>query len=256
MNVFLVDDEPLALKRLARMIEGTGRARVMGTAQDPESALAAMQAQPPDALFLDIEMPGLNGFELLARMAAPPLVVFTTAYHQYALQAFEANSVDYLLKPVSPEALDRAFTKLERMLGGAAPRGDFARLLSQVQQALAQPAFAQPASYPTRIASKLGDKVEFVDLAHVTHFYAKDKLTFAATAAKHYIVDPTIAELESRLDPQHWMRIHRSTLLHMEHVKELHTWFGGRVMVRMKDGKTELQVARDRTAVLKEKLGI
>ena len=256
MNVFLVDDEPLARKRLARMIEGTGRARVAGTALDPESALAAMQAQPPDALFLDIEMPGLNGFELLARMAAPPLVVFTTAYHQYALQAFEANSVDYLLKPVSPEALDRAFTKLERMLGGAAPRGDFARLLSQVQQALAQPAFAQPASYPTRIASKLGDKVEFVDLAHVTHFYAKDKLTFAATAAKHYIVDPTIAELESRLDPQHWMRIHRSTLLHMEHVKELHTWFGGRVMVRMKDGKTELQVARDRTAVLKEKLGI
>ncbi len=251
MNVFLVDDEPLALKRLARMIEGTGRARVAGTALDPESALAAMQAHPPDALFLDIEMPGLNGFELLARMAAPPLVVFTTAYHQYALQAFDANSVDYLLKPVTPEALDRAFTKLERMLGGAAPRGDFARLLSQVQQAL-----AQPASYPTRIASKLGDKVEFVDLAHVTHFYAKDKLTFAATAAKHYIVDPTIAELESRLDPQRWMRIHRSTLLHMEHVKELHTWFGGRVMVRMKDGKTELQVARDRTAVLKEKLGI
>ncbi|MEP7364420.1 MAG: LytTR family DNA-binding domain-containing protein [Acidobacteriota bacterium] len=252
MNVFLVDDEPLALKRLARMIEESGRARVAGSAQDPEAALAAMQAAPPDAVFLDIEMPGLTGFELLASMTAPPLVVFTTAYHQYALQAFEANSIDYLLKPVSPEALDRAFNKLDRMLGGAAPRGDFARLLSQVQQALAQPA----PSYPTRIASKLGDKVEFVDLAQVTHFYAKDKLTFAATAAKHYVVDPTIAELESRLDPQQWLRIHRSTLLHIEHVKEIHTWFGGRVMVRMKDGKTELQVARDRTAVLKEKLGI
>jgi two-component system LytT family response regulator len=211
-----------------------------------------MQADPPDALFLDIEMPGLTGFEMLARMSAPPLVVFTTAYHQYALQAFEANSIDYLLKPVSPEALDRAFNKLDRMLGGNAPRGDFARLLTQVQQALAQPA----PSYPTRIASKLGDKVEFIDLAQVTHFYAKDKLTFAATAAKHYVIDPTIADLESRLDPQQWLRIHRSTLLHVEHVKELHTWFGGRVMVRMKDGKTELQVARDRTAELKAKLGI
>jgi two-component system LytT family response regulator len=251
MNVFLVDDEPLALTRLARMIEECGRARVAGSARDPEAALGAMQASPPDAVFLDIEMPGLNGFELLARMSTPPLVVFTTAYHQYALQAFEANSIDYLLKPVTPEALDRAFNKLERMLGGAAPRGDFAHLLSQVRQAL-----AQPARYPTRIASKLGDKVEFIDLAQVTHFYAKDKLTFAATAAKHYVVDPTIAELESRLDPQRWTRIHRSTLLHMEHVKELHTWFGGRMMVRMKDGKTELQVARDRATDLKAKLGI
>ena len=88
------------------------------------------------------------------------------------------------------------------------------------------------------------------------HFYAKDKLTFAATAAKHHIVDPAIAELETRLDPRQWIRIHRSTLLHLEHVKELHTWFGGRVMVRLKDGKTELQVARDRTTELKERLGL
>ena len=252
MNVFLVDDEPLALKRLARMIEESGRAQVAGMAADPEAALAEIQATPPDALFLDIEMPGLSGFELLARLESPPLVVFTPAYHQYALQAFEANSVDYLLKPVSPEALERAFAKLERMLAGTAPRADFARLMSQVQQALGQ----RPPDYPTRIASRLGDKVEFIDLSLVTHFYAKDKLTFAATAAKHHIVDPAIAELETRLDPRQWIRIHRSTLLHLEHVKELHTWFGGRVMVRLKDGKTELQVARDRTAELKERLGL
>lgn len=252
MKVLLVDDEPLALKRLARMLEESGRAQLAGMASDPEQALQAIQAAPPDALFLDIEMPGLNGFELLAQLATPPLVVFTTAYHQYALQAFEANSVDYLLKPISPEALDRALSKLERMLAGAAPRADFARLMSQVQEALGQRA----PDYPTRIASRLGDKVEFIDLTQVTHFYAKDKLTFAATASKHYIVDPSIAELETRLDPRHWIRIHRSTLLHMEHVKELHTWFGGRVMVRLKDGKTELQVARDRTAELKERLGL
>lgn len=252
MNVFLVDDEPLAVKRLARMLEETGRVRVAGLSWDAEEALVSIQNTRPDALFLDIEMPALNGFELLARMEEPPLVVFTTAYHQYALQAFEANSVDYLLKPINPEALDRALTKLERMLGGTAPRGDFARLLTQVQKALAHNA----AGFPTRIPSKLGDKVEFVNLDQVSHFYAKDKLTFAATAGKHYVVDPTISELESRFDPQHWMRIHRSTLLHIEHVKELHTWFGGRVMVRLKDGKTELQVARDRTAALKEKLGV
>ena len=252
MNVYLVDDEPLALKRLERMIEETGRARISGQASDPEAALEAIRSAPPDALFLDIEMPGLSGFELLAQLETPPLVVFTSAYHQYALQAFEANSVDYLLKPVSPEALDRAFSKLERMLAGAAPRADFARLMSQVQQALGQ----RPQDYPARIASRLGDKVEFIDLGQVTHFYAKDKLTFAATATKHYIVDPAIAELETRLDPRKWIRIHRSTLLQMEHVKELHTWFGGRVMVRLKDGKTELQVARDRTADLKDRLGL
>jgi two-component system, LytTR family, response regulator len=106
-----------------------------------------------------------------------------------------------------------------------------------------------------RVGSRTGDRVEFVDVADVTHFYAKDKLTFAVTAAKHHALDFSIAELETRLPPHRWLRIHRATLLNAEFVKELFPWFGGKLIVRLKDG-TELQVARDRAAVVRARLGI
>jgi two-component system LytT family response regulator len=102
----------------------------------------------------------------------------------------------------------------------------------------------------------VGDRVEFIDVAQVTHFYAKDKLTFAVTAVKHHALDLTIAELEQKLSPQRWVRIHRSTLLNVDAVKGLHTWFGGKLLVKLKDGRTELHVARERAAEVKAKLGI
>src|SRR5436190_23082757 len=97
LRVFLVDDEPLALKRLARLLKVTGRVEIAGSTIGPEAALEFLSAETVDALFLDIQMPGLNGFELLARLARQPLVIFTTAFDQYALRAFEVNSIDYLL---------------------------------------------------------------------------------------------------------------------------------------------------------------
>ena len=101
-TAYLVDDEPLALKRLQRMLEASGRVRILGSATDPVDAEAAVNANPPDILFVDIEMPVLSGFDLLRRLRSQPLVIFTTAYSQYALQAFEVHSIDYLLKPVEP----------------------------------------------------------------------------------------------------------------------------------------------------------
>ena len=108
LRVFLVDDEPLALKRLARLLKAGGRVEVIGSTTDPEAALEVLARATIDALFLDIQMPGLNGFELLGRLKLQPLVVFTTAFDQYALRAFEVNSIDYLLKPVEAEQLERA----------------------------------------------------------------------------------------------------------------------------------------------------
>src|SRR5580698_6722122 len=105
IRAWLVDDEKLALTRLARMLRETGKVEIIGTSTDPQEALTSLDEAPVDALFLDIEMPGLNGFELLSRLVSPPAVVFTTAYDQYAIKAFEANGIDYLLKPVTPEAL-------------------------------------------------------------------------------------------------------------------------------------------------------
>jgi len=247
VNAYLVDDEPLALRRMTRLLEDTGRVAVVGSSSDALVAAAELERLKPDVLFLDIEMPGLTGFEFLRQLKRPPLVIFTTAYQQYALEAFEANSIDYLLKPVRPEALDRALTKAERMLSSGKPP-DAAVLLAQVRRVLGD--------YPSRVASRLGDKVEFVELAGVSHFFAKDKLTFAATANKNFVVDQTIAELEAELDPKRWLRIHRAILVNADFVKEMHSSLGGRAILRLKDGKTDLHAARERTAEIRTKLGL
>lgn len=251
MNAFLVDDEELALKRLSRLL--AGRVDIVGTSLDPIEAIEAIQEAKPDLLFLDIEMPGMNGFELLTRLDPQPLVIFTTAYDQYALRAFGVNSVDYLLKPIEVEHLERALSKIERIRAGAEPSVNMRELLSQLAAVTKQ---AVPA-YPERISSRLGERVEFVELSRVSHFFANDKLTYAATATKDFVIDYTIQELEQRLDPRAFLRIHRSTLLNLSYVHELHNWFAGRMVVRLKDEKrTELAVARDRVRILKDKLGI
>jgi two-component system, LytTR family, response regulator len=250
----LVDDEALALRRLSRMLDEDGRVRVGASFTDPAKALAALAGSLPDVLFLDIEMPAMTGFDLLARLPQQPLVIFTTAYNQYALRAFDVHSIDYLLKPVEPEKLDRALTKLERTLAGKEQRPDLTRILEQL--AMAVHAGPQTA-YPSRLSSRLGDHVHFVELSQVSHIYAKDKLTFAAAASKEHAIDWTIQELESRLDPARFVRIHRSTIVNVDYVHELYTWFAGRMLVRLKDEKkTELTVARDRVKVLKERLGL
>ncbi len=255
MRVYLVDDERLALNRLERMLRETGRVDVIGSSTDPERAIPEIELLQPDVLFLDIQMPGLTGFELLGRLSLNPmpLVVFATAYDRYALRAFEVNSIDYLLKPVEEPQLDRALGKLERMLASPAPRPDLDALVKQVTAALQ----AQRNEPIDKIPSRVGERVHFIELDRVTHFFAGDKLTYAATPEKNWVVDKTIAELEQKLDPQRFLRVHRSTLVNLEYVDELFPWFGGRMVLRLKDAKkTELTVARDRLKDLKGRLGL
>ena len=255
MRAFLVDDESLALKRLQRMLAATGRVEIAGTSTDPVEAIEAIVKAKPDVLFLDIEMPGMTGFQMLSKLDPQPLIVFTTAYDQYALEAFGVNSVDYLLKPIEAAQLARALDKVDRMRGGVEPRPEIQKLLDRLAT-LATAGGSQPA-YPDRIASRTGERLELVELARVTHFFARDKLTYAATAAKNYVVDHTIQELEQKFDPRKFVRIHRAILLNLDYVHELNTWFAGRMMVRLKDEKhTELTVSRDRVRALKERLGV
>jgi two-component system LytT family response regulator len=253
MRAYLLDDEELALRRLSRLLAETRRVEIAGSNTDPVAAVGEIGALRPDVLFLDIQMPGLNGFEVLQRLGdTHPVVVFTTAYHEHALRAFEVNSVDYLLKPVEPAKLDRALTKIDRMRGGGEARPDVQELFRRLASVLDP----RPV-YPSRLPSRTGDRIEFVDLRQVTHFYAQDKLTFASTPARDYCVDGSIADLEHKLDPAKFLRIHRSTLLNIEHVAELYSWFGGKVLVRLDDAKkTELTVARDRVKELRDRLNL
>lgn len=253
LRAYLVDDEPLALERLRRLLEETDRVQVVGSATEPEDAVAALSANPPDVCFLDIEMPRLNGFEVLARLPRQPIVIFTTAYNQYALQAFAVNSVDYLLKPVEPEALDRALRKIERLqASGQFAPPDIQTMFRQLMDSMRE---ARP-EFPERIASRLGDRLWFLDLDRVTHFYAEDKLTFAVSEGKTYCVEHTIAELEMKLNPRQFARIHRGTVVNLAWIKEVGLLPGGALNVRLKDGKgTELTVARDRSRDFRERAG-
>jgi len=241
IRAFLVDDEPLALGRLERLLAATGRVAVVGRETDPHAALVALARVEVDVLFLDIQMPGLSGFELLARMSSPPPVVFTTAYDQHALRAFETSSVDYLLKPITVEHLERALTKLERLER---------RVIERLAAALGATPAAAPRP-PERLASRLGSKTRLIELARITHFYAEDKLTYAVVDGKDHIVDASIAELETRFGDG-FVRIHRKTLVNLSFIAELEAG-----VVRLADpARTELIVARDRVAPLKAALGI
>ncbi len=252
LRAYLVDDEPPALERLRRLLEQTDRVHVIGSSTEPEEAVTALSSDPPDVCFLDIEMPRLNGFEVLARLPSQPIVIFTTAYNQYALQAFAVNSVDYLLKPVEPESLERALNKVERLRSSPVAQPDFQKLFQQLANSLRE---TKP-EYPERIASRLGDRLWFLDLVRVTHFYAEDKLTFAVSEGKVFCVDHTIAELEDRLNPRQFARIHRGTIVNLGWVKEVALLTGGALNIRLKDDKeTELTVARDRARDFKARVG-
>ena len=257
LKAYLLDDELPALKRLTRLLESTKKVEIIGSSMNPADAIKALSADLPDVLFLDIQMPGMNGFDLLASLERQPVVIFTTAYDQYALKAFEVNSIDYLLKPIEPEQLERALKKLEQFHGGSKPRWldqpDLRAVLQELSRTLRDPARATLERIPVRV----GERTRFLDVARITHFFSQGRLTFAAIEGKTYCVDWTISELEERLGDSRFVRIHRGILLNLDWLDELTPWFTGRMAARLKDQKrTELTVARDRVRALKERLGL
>jgi two-component system LytT family response regulator len=249
MRVYLVDDERLALERLQRLLDATGRVTIVGTAIDPVAALDVLRGIQVDVLFLDIQMPGLSGFEMLERLDRDVAVVFTTAFDRFAIDAFGVNSVDYLLKPIEPERLDRTLDKIERFAGQ--PRPDVRALARELAAELA------PHRRLERIASRVGERTTVLDVARISHFSSKDKLTFAVVNGREHVVDYTLTDLEARLDPRRFARVHRATIINIAFVQELFPAIDGGVLVRLKDEqKTEVSVARDRVRELKQRLGI
>jgi two-component system LytT family response regulator len=248
LRAYIVDDERLAVERLTRLLEATGRVRLAGSAIDPETALAELGDREVDVLFLDIQMPGLTGFDLLERLDRDLPVIFTTAYDRYALDAFAVNSIDYLLKPIEPDRLDRALDKLTRLAGQARPD-----VRALARELAAQLGIARRLE---RIASKVGERTTVLEVTRISYFFSKDKLTFAVSGNRDHAIDYTLAELEERLDPRRFVRIHRAAIANLAFIAELYPGVDG-MLIRLKDDrKTELNVARDRVRDLKDRLGI
>lgn len=256
LRVFLVDDEQLALNRLRRLLEETGSVDVIGETTKPKEALRIIPALHLDAVFLDIQMPELTGFELLQKLGTYPPVVFTTAYDEFALKAFEVYALDYLLKPVEVERLDMALQKLFHF--NTDRRSDSTANIERLLETLTKKAAAASKPATLRIASRIGGKIQLIDIASITHFLAEDKLTFAQDfEGKRFPVDQSLNQLETDLDTMTFLRIHRGVIVNLAFVGEVHGWFSGKVMIRLKDRMhTELVVARNRVRILKLHFGI
>jgi len=252
LRAYVVDDEPGALKQVVQSLKAMGRVDVVGSATSAETALIEIPARDVEALFLDIHMPDMTGFQLLEQLTTSPLVVFVTAYDDYALQAFEAAAVDYLLKPVKRERVERTLERLESRRadpGTAGVQAVLERLARHYRD-------ARGPVYADRISVDLGQqRTQLVETAKITHFLARGKGTLAVTASGSHLVDRTLGELEERLDPRQFVRIHRSAIVNLGWVGEVRPDLGGRLVVRLKDTtQTELQVARDRARAFKERL--
>jgi two-component system LytT family response regulator len=200
-------------------------------------------------VFLDIQMPGLSGFDVLARIERRPRTIFVTAHDEFAVRAFEEQALDYLLKPVEPERLARAVARLSSVeippgLGGSDPRID--RLLEAVAR-------ARPGVM--RIPVRVGARITLVDVAAAVLFRAEDKYTVLYTCDAEHVLDRTIDDLERTLDPDTFLRIHRSAIVNVNFVRELTSVEGGRYLVTLSDPRgTRLQASRTGARTLRERL--
>ncbi len=207
-------------------------------------AVEAIPALRPDMVFLDVEMPGLNGFEVLQQLADPPAVVFVTAFDEYAVKAFDADALDYILKPFEAERLERAVARVRERLAGASASANAA-----VQHA------AKRAGPVRRLAAKRGNRFVIVPVKDVVRVAIEDKLVFAHTEKERFLVERTISDLETLLELFEFLRISRGELVNIEMVRELIPWFSGTWRVRLAGGG-EHDVSRERAKRLREVMGV
>ncbi len=250
-RAIVVDDEELAVRRLLRLLRAEPGVEVAGTAENGRTAIALVEELKPDLLFLDIQMPGCDGFEVIRRLRHKPVVIFTTAYDEYALKAFETSAVDYLLKPVEQDRLHKSLEKLFLLRARDDP-DELGRRLDLLLRSLER---GSKGSFLTRIPAKIGERTLVFAAAEVACFCASDKYTFFLTGDKEYIVDRTLAELQEQLDPERFVRIHRSAIVNVDHVKEIVTLIGGHYACRLKYQPRELPVSRSCVKDLRQALG-
>ena len=246
IRAVIVDDEPLARKRLRRLLEAHPTVSIVGEAADGATACRIIGQQSPDLVFLDVQMPGLSGFEVLSQLRNRPQVIFITAHDEFAVQAFEEQAVDYLLKPVEPARLERALGRLAAAEESASSE-QFERLLRAVERA--GPSLR-------RIPVRKGAKVTLVEPAAIIFCRAEDKYAVLYTADGEHIVDRTLDELQDGLDPGAFLRVHRSVLVNLAFVRELTSIEGGRFVITLKDqAGTQLYASRAGARALRDKLG-
>jgi two-component system LytT family response regulator/two-component system response regulator LytT len=258
LKAVLVDDEQLARDELGYLLEQVGGVQVLGQAGNGVEALTTIEKLQPDVVFLDVQMPGLTGFEVARRLLdsrAASQIVFVTAYDQHAIEAFEVNAVDYLLKPVDQGRLEVAVDRARRRVASDRPVGPGANLDSADLEKIIQ-AVAERQSRRDRLAIKVGERFLLVQSAEIIYAsLADDGITVVTSQHAGTSNYRTLDELHERLDPTVFWRVHRSHLVNINKIKEIVPWFSRNYILRMKDDKTtEIPVSRTHTRRLREYL--
>jgi two-component system, LytTR family, response regulator len=218
MRTLIVDDEPIARQILREELERFPEIEIAGEAEDGASALAAIAQFEPDVVFLDLQMPGEGGFEVIRRLpqgrGKPPVIVIVTAYDQHAIEAFEAGAVDYLLKPVSRERLTKSLERAAQLL---ARESDRRAALTQVQQA----AELSTDVKTRRIAGRLGEEYVLLSPEEVLAFQAEHDLVWIITARQKYLATQSLRAIEERLQGSTFRRVHRNAIVNIAHIRKM-----------------------------------
>jgi two-component system LytT family response regulator len=233
MKALIVDDEPLARRELRRLLAAHRSIQIVGEAADIDEARERIESLAPGVVFLDIQMPGGTGFDLLAQLDLAPRIIFTTAYDRYAVAAFDVNALDYLLKPIEPERLAAALDKLQAAPLAAGPEAHKDSPLEQL--------FVRD-----------GPRCWFIPLRDVSVFSAEGNYVRMQWGQERPLLGRSLAALESKLDPQRFFRANRQQIINLESIRSVDLGVGGRLHVQLNDGR-EIQISRRQARQFRER---
>ncbi|HWN99529.1 MAG TPA: LytTR family DNA-binding domain-containing protein [Blastocatellia bacterium] len=249
IRTLIVDDESLARERIREMLEADPEIEIVGDCANGEEAILAISSLKPDLIFLDVEMPGIDGFEVLESLdpSQMPAVVFVTAYDQYAVRAFEIYALDYLLKPFDRERFQRAVSHAkEQLLKTSDAMSE--RILNALEQIKTRPVHLE------RLVIKMNGHVFFVKAEEIDWLEAEGNYVRLHAGKESYLLRDTISALEAQLDPKQFLRVHRSAIVNIDRIQELQPWFHGEYRIIMREG-VQLTLSRSYREKLQELLG-
>jgi two-component system, LytTR family, response regulator len=239
VRTIIVDDEPLVRSSILRVLRDDKEIEVLGEYGDGLSAVEAIDRESPDLIFLDVHMPGLTGMQVIDALEGEklPVTIFVTAYRDYAIEAFEANAVDYILKPFGRERLEKAIALGKARLASSSD-GLYAQQLLQTLASI-----QKQRQFQDRIAVPVNGRILLLETNTIDWVEADRNVVRFHLGERVYELRSTLSDIEARLDPKQFARIHRSTLVNIHQVKEIHPWFHGHHRVILKTG-TELRMSR------------
>jgi two-component system LytT family response regulator len=255
LKALIVDDEPLARRSIRLLLKEDAEIELVGECGSGAEALKIIHKQPLDLLFLDIQMPEMSGFDVLERIDAEkiPAIIFVTAFDQYAIRAFEVHALDYLLKPFDDARFEKALRQAKTQIEQREINQLSKRLVRLLEDRDGQPNKARAVGFISRLMIKTASRVFFLKVDEIDWIEAADYYVKLHVGRKSHLLRETMSEMEAKLAPEQFIRIHRSAIVNLDRVKEMHTHFNGEYLVILQDG-TELKLSRSRREQLQQML--